>query len=496
MGRSLIGRMARRAGARPSAFTRREFLLSSLAAGASLMLADRSRSATARTAAPRVVIIGAGYGGLSCAYQLQRAGARITVLEARQRLGARVHSLKTLLPGKTVEAGAELIGLNHPTWLTYAKQFGLTLNELPESDEAHSPILLKGRRLLGKDVAQLWTALDLVLQSMNGDARTINRQQPWLSPNAKDLDAQSLAQASRRWPGNPLEQQAAMAMVANDMNCLPDRFSYLAMLASIAAGGVEAFWTESENFRCASGNQSLAFALAHAIGETNIQLRSPVAAIDLTGRSAQLTLQSGVVLEADAVVLTAPPSTWDELNVTPAIPSDYRMGTGPAIKVLNRVDQPFWKAADLEPECLSDQAVGMTWQGGEPPAAAAKEPACLMVFSGGQAAQDWLDRTPAQRRELANQELDTLYPGFSSHLQSQMVCLWPNERWTRCGYSAPTQGQVTQVYPRLESGWQDKLFFAGEYTSPGFYGYMEGGLNSGAVLAGRLARQFNLVPTR
>ena len=49
MSRSLIGRIARRAGARPSALTRREFLLSSLAAGASLMLADRNRSAAART---------------------------------------------------------------------------------------------------------------------------------------------------------------------------------------------------------------------------------------------------------------------------------------------------------------------------------------------------------------------------------------------------------------------------------------------------------------
>ena len=72
--------------------------------------------------------------------------------------------------------------------------------------------------------------------------------------------------------------QAALAMIANDMNCLPERFSYLAMLASIAGGGVETFWTESETYRCASGNQSLAFALARAIGEPSIQLRSPVAA--------------------------------------------------------------------------------------------------------------------------------------------------------------------------------------------------------------------------
>jgi len=500
MSRSLVGRIARRAGASPSALSRRQFLLGSLATGAALMLADQRRSGVARGAAPRVVIIGAGFGGLSCAYQLSRAGVRVTVLEARPRVGGRVHSLDNLLPGKKVEAGAELIGLNHPTWLAYAKQFNLTLNELPESDEARSPILLNGRRLLGPEVAKLWTALDTVLQSMNSDARTINRQQPWLSPNAAALDAQSLQQAAQRWPGTPLERQAAMAMIANDMNAFPDRYSYLAMLASIAGGGVEAFWTDSEMYRCASGNQSLAFALANAIGEANIQLRSPVAAIDLSGATARVTLQSGTVLEADAVVLTAPPSTWDDLRVTPALPADYRVSTGTAIKVLNRVDQPFWSAANLEPDSLSDQAVGMTWRGGEPSAApsaaTAKDPACLTVFAGGNAARQWLERTPPDRRTLANQELDVLFPGFSAHNQQQIFCGWPEERWTRCGYSAPSQGQVTRVWPNLQRGWRDKLFFAGEYASPGFYGYMEGGLNSGAVLAGRLARQFNLLQVR
>jgi hypothetical protein len=54
-------------------------------------------------------------------------------------------------------------------------------------------------------------------------------------------------------------------------------------------------------------------------------------------------------------------------------------------------------------------------------------------------------------------------------------------------------GQVIKVFLRLEGGWQDKLFIASKYSSPGFYGYMEGGLHSGAELAGRLARRFNLM---
>jgi hypothetical protein len=40
--------------------------------------------------------------------------------------------------------------------------------------------LINGRQLVGKEVAQLWTLLDQVLQSMNGEARRINCQPPWL----------------------------------------------------------------------------------------------------------------------------------------------------------------------------------------------------------------------------------------------------------------------------------------------------------------------------
>ena len=214
--------------------------------------------------------------------------------------------------------------------------------------------------------------------------------------------------------------------------------------------------------RCTSGNQSLAFALAGAIGEPTIQLKAPVASIDLSGRSANVALQSGRVLEADAVVLTAPPSTWHELGITPALPESYRMSTGSAIKVLCRVDRPFCISANLEPESLSDQSVGMTWQGVEPATPVPKGPACLTVFAGGKAAQAWAERNPPARKDLANNDLDQLFPGFSSHSEQQIFCGWPAERWTRCGYSAPAQGEVTRVFPLLERGWRDKLFFAGE----------------------------------
>jgi len=123
----------------------------------------------------------------------------VTVLETRQGLGGRVHALDSLLPGKRVEAGGSFIGFNHPTRLDYAKQFGLSLSELPEGEEADSPILINGRRLVGK-LALQWKFLDQVLQSMNGEARTINRQQPWLSAKLT-LQSGAVLEADSVWDG-------------------------------------------------------------------------------------------------------------------------------------------------------------------------------------------------------------------------------------------------------------------------------------------------------
>src|SRR3954468_19776537 len=51
-----------------------------------------------------VIIVGAGFAGLSAAYELHHAGYGVTVLEAQHRLGGRVKSLDDFVPGKNVEA--------------------------------------------------------------------------------------------------------------------------------------------------------------------------------------------------------------------------------------------------------------------------------------------------------------------------------------------------------------------------------------------------------
>jgi monoamine oxidase len=134
-----------------SACSRREFLQLSLLAtsaaaltacggsGTSAPVTNPAPSPTPVTVTPgaltssqapqKIVIVGAGAAGLVAAYELDRAGHDIVVLEARERFGGRVHTLfAPFSGGQFAEAGASRIPSNHDLTLRYAQYFGLTLD--------------------------------------------------------------------------------------------------------------------------------------------------------------------------------------------------------------------------------------------------------------------------------------------------------------------------------------------------------------------------------
>ena len=121
MSRSLYSRLALRYRPEASGFDRREFLQLTLAASAGLLMScATSRDGDFRGVRPngrKVLVMGAGFAGLACAYELLSAGYRVSVVEARRRVGGRVLSFHDFIPGRNVEGGGELIGSNHPTWV-------------------------------------------------------------------------------------------------------------------------------------------------------------------------------------------------------------------------------------------------------------------------------------------------------------------------------------------------------------------------------------------
>src|SRR6476646_6607394 len=89
-----------------------------------------------------VVVLGAGIAGLVSAYELKRAGYRVTVIEARDRIGGRSWTIRggdrivqtgrpdqvaSFGPGLYFNSGPARIPSTHRLVLSYARRFGVQL---------------------------------------------------------------------------------------------------------------------------------------------------------------------------------------------------------------------------------------------------------------------------------------------------------------------------------------------------------------------------------
>lgn len=470
--------------------TRRRFVEMALGAGAAWMLPAAAFGRTG-TKKPRVLVIGAGFAGLSCAWQLNRAGVDVTVLESRKRIGGRVLSLDNFIENAVVEAGAEFIGSNHPTWMQYASRFDLELRDVTEDEDTEAPLILNGRRIVGAELEQLWENLSSALSGMNSDARKIDRRAPWRGENAQKFDHTSLADVIAGWDVSKTVRHAALTLFENDSTRNPSLISYLGILSAIAGGGYERFWTESEVYRCIGGNQSLAHKLAESIA-ANLHLNCAVGEIQLRPDGVSAKDSKDNTHEADFLVLTVPPKAWRHIQVDPPIPAGYAPSAGPAIKYLSKVSSAFWQEAGVSPDAVTDTAVGVTWDATDGQRKSDAAPACLMAFSGGAAAEKCLEFSPSNRSEEFSKRLEKIYPGYSEAFEKGLFMGWPNEKWTGCGYTSPALGEITTIYPNYETPFEGRLYFAGEYTSLDFTGFMEGALKTGATTAAKIANSLNL----
>jgi monoamine oxidase len=460
-----------------------------MAASAGLLLSGCGSLGWGRRGGPRVVVVGAGFAGLACAYELRAAGFDVVVLEARNRVGGRVLSFSDFVAGRNAEGGGEFIGSNHPTWMAYAKRFGLQMLDVSEDEDYSIPVELGGRLLGKSEVKALYEEMDFAYASMTADAAPVNVDAPWAMPDAARLDAMSTAEWLSRVPISDVGRHAVDTETAHNNGVPLASQSYLGNLLQVKGGGLDAYWTESEVYRCAGGNQRLAFNLAEAIGADRIHLQQPVLGIEIRKDGVTIRTASGN-WEADEAILTTPPSVWSKIAITPALPPMLRPQMGTNTKYLSEVRSRYWYDAGTSQYALSDQSAGLTWEGTD--AQTGPGNYVLTSFASGTISSHLRSLSAAGRDETMAAALEAVLPGYRGQRGRTRFMDWPTDPWALAGYSFPAPGQVTRMGPVLRAG-VGRLQFAGEHTSHAFVGYMEGGLNSGASVARRAAARYSVM---
>ena len=210
--RSLYARLNQRFGVMAPAAERRRDVQARVARFQERL--DAQIQFTAATTGRRgsVVIAGAGFAGLMAASVLAQARFDVTVLEARDRAGGRVWTLIDGDRRRAVEAGAELIGYNHPTWLSLANKFGLGFLVL-SSEEAFTaldldgPLYLDGRLLSSKESEGVYNEMDRfehLRRSGQGVSRSARKpsairrpKSPFLLASMRSISSEQIGTA--RW---------------------------------------------------------------------------------------------------------------------------------------------------------------------------------------------------------------------------------------------------------------------------------------------------------
>jgi len=393
----------------------------------------------------RVVVVGAGFAGLSAARVIADAGVDVTVLEARERVGGRVWST-TLTNGAIVELGAEWIQTHDAVVHEVAARFEVPLAETIASYGRREP--------WGVGAASL-DEQDRFLEAANAAVALL----------PADAVATMTVGGFLEWvEGSDDARAIVMARLAG--TCASD----LHEVALASFQGEGPFSPHGERyFRMASGNQSLADAMARSLPD--VRTGHAVDAIERDDEG--VTVRVGPHAErADAVVVAVPATIVARLAFTPALPPDVAeaydgLSLGHASK--------FAVATKQRPRARSRQAADRSMWCWTAAGEGGKTRRCVASFAGSPAAQKSLGVT---RGELTPwlEAVRAMNPDLTL-VDEPVMYAWADDPYTLGAYSSwdPASWARREVFSRSVG----LVAFAGEHTEHDHHGTMEGALRSG-----------------
>ncbi len=419
-----------------------------------------------------VAIIGAGMAGLAAARQLGTAGLRSLILEARNRVGGRVHTLHEAGWPVPIEAGAEFIHGDSKDLQDAIEEARLETHEVSERHWHAS-----GGRLQPMDFDVVWEELSKRLQRLHGPdlsfADFLQKHGADLTPLGRTMalnyvegfNAADASRVSSRWLA---ESDQAVGGGGGAPGSLKEGY------ASLAAWLAETLPVESVEFRLNTAAATIHWSAGKVEIETQ-STRTPHGPSDMVHADC-------AIITAPLGVLQAKPGTPGAIHFEPEVTEKrklwQRLRMGSVVKIVLLFRERFWERGVPNLAFLhTPQEPFQTWW------TTAPRPTPLLTgWVGGPAALQVSGQEP---KTVLAQALSALAASFSTSRSDLQQLLagwhlfdWQTDPFSRGAYSYVPVGEL-DTPARLAEPVEDTLFFAGEATDAKLAGTVAGAMASG-----------------
>lgn len=470
--------------------TRRQML------GQSSVLMFSLAATPARAATERfdVAVIGAGLAGLNAATILSDLGARVIVLEANEKPGGRLHTLRT--DDGYFDCGATTIGPQYGRIRALAERFGVELIRPHRrggmawaigGHSGNSPDweTATANRTQGDEREVAIAQLEVAMINRFGKLPTADA---WRDP------------AFAKWD-IPLDQfyrecgisDEAIRLIETTSNCetlaTTSALFQMKEIQSISSWGKQGGGQKNSVYEAgtgdfhyiAGGSDKLPEAIMQGL-DIPVRCNMPVAAIDMTKSGCDLTCVDGTRIACDFVISAIPLQALSRISISPrptgvraeSIDNALYMGTS---HFFFAVTAPYWEKDGLEPGLITDGAIERVFANkGD-----SGEVEWLDVWVNGAGSLPFDAVAPEMAMENIIAELARIRPAMKGAVRPLGSYSWRRNSFVGGNKHIFRPGEVTRFGNTIAEPWL-RLHFAGEHTRD-----IEPGMEAAAATGERAA---------
>jgi monoamine oxidase len=447
----------------------------------------------------RVVVIGGGLAGLVAAHELKRQGHEVVVLEAQNRVGGRIYTLRSFAPGLYAEAGGMRIPRVHDLTLRYCELFGLNLRPFVMGNQK-GLVHIGGERMTmaeanadpgrlnfavdenerGRNADDLWEAAIGELREMverEGDAA-------W-EHIVREYDQYSLYEFLRLkgFSDGAIEYYAVMNFVEADMHN---------SVVEILREDIGKAYVDMQEI---AGGMDLLPNAFYGELQDEVRLGAEVYAIDQDpgGVTVHFKTEAGRFTEvADYAVMTVPFSVLRSIEaLTPFSRQKQRairqLNYHASTKVLFQVRERIWETDDGIFGGASVTDLPIRRMNYPTPDPTTSRGMLLASYTWGQDALQWGAMDEETRLEEALDDVSRIHPRIRDVYEVGASHAWYGDRWARGAFAMFAPEQQTELQADIIAP-EGRIYFAGEHCSL-YHAWIQGALESGIRAAQQIHEQ-------